>query len=116
MRKALVIFYVFFLFHIAFTEILPPTQPLDGPGGKNRCIYSKITETEYGRKDQKYYIFEPTDYHGRIAPVVAFIHGWLGTDPETYRLWIEHIVRQGIIVIYPVYQRLITVADYFTVY
>jgi dienelactone hydrolase len=116
MRIKYIIYFLLFFSQIGFVEILPPNQPLNGVGGKNRCVYSKIIESQYGQNDKKYYIFEPADYTERNAPVVAFIHGWLGTNPETYRLWIEHIVKQGVIVIYPVYQRLITVADYFTVY
>ncbi len=36
-------------------------------------------------------------------PVVAFLHGFLSSDPDVYRLWIEHEARSGTIVVYPSY-------------
>jgi acetyl esterase/lipase len=111
---------VAFLFIVSFSvakgaDVLPPEQPDTGPGGKD-YLYRSVKVTQYGRNDNKYYIFEPVNYKQRQAPVVAFIHGWIATDPSTYRLWIDHIVKKGNIVIYPVYQRIITGPDYFTFY
>jgi dienelactone hydrolase len=36
--------------------------------------------------------------------VVIFSHGWSGTNPKHYGAWIEHLVRRGNIVVYPLYQ------------
>lgn len=40
---------------------------------------------------------------GRI-PIVFFHHGWLGTSPKNFGALIDHLVRSGSVVIYPVYQ------------
>ena len=107
---------LFSYFNIVFAaDVLPPEQPLNGPGG-NEYLYNKVKVAEYGSNYNKYYIFEPDNYKERSAPVIAFIHGWIARDPSTYRLWIDHIVKKGNIVIYPVYQRTITGPDYFTIF
>jgi len=42
--------------------------------------------------------------NGASAPGIIFLHGYTAVDPETYYGHIEHLVKQGYIVIYPVYQ------------
>src|SRR5262249_6177285 len=39
------------------------------------------------------------------APVVLFLHGGCGTDPYLYAGWIDHIVRNGSVVIFPVFAK-----------
>ena len=58
----------------------------------------------YGEDNGRYYIFEPVTDDLITAPVVLFNHGWGGMNPKNYGAWIEHLVLQGIIVIFPVYQ------------
>jgi acetyl esterase/lipase len=110
-----ILFVIIYAFISVAADINPPEQQLYGPGGKE-YLYNKVTVTEYGRNDNKYYIFEPDNYKERFAPVIALIHGWLATDPNTYRLWIDHLVKKGNIVIYPVYQQPTTGPDYFTIF
>ena len=38
------------------------------------------------------------------APVVVFLHGWFAVNPGFYGAWIDHLVRDGKIVIFPRYQ------------
>jgi dienelactone hydrolase len=38
------------------------------------------------------------------APVVFFEHGWQGMNPKNYGALIDHLAREGNVVIYPVYQ------------
>src|SRR4051794_33801759 len=38
------------------------------------------------------------------APVVLFLHGWGATTPSYYRPWLEHLAREGNVVLYPRYQ------------
>lgn len=53
----------------------------------------------------EYTIFAPTPQNsGETFPVVLFLHGNGGYNPNNYRLWINHIVKKGNIVIYPRYQ------------
>ena len=35
------------------------------------------------------------------APVVVFFHGWFAVNPGFYGAWIDHLVRNGRIVIFP---------------
>jgi dienelactone hydrolase len=41
-------------------------------------------------------------------PVVIFLHAWGAMDPAPYGAWIDHIVRNNAIVIYPLYQNNLT--------
>lgn len=58
----------------------------------------------YGQGTLQYWLYEPADPSPASAPVVVFNHGWSAVNPEVYGAWIEHIVRRGNVVIYPVYQ------------
>jgi dienelactone hydrolase len=87
----------------------PPDQPLAGPGGVNRP-YADVVATRFGERPTGYWLFEPLDEGGERLlepqPLVIFMHGFTAVDPQTYRAWIDHIVRGGAVVIYPDYQRL----------
>ena len=41
----------------------------------------------------------------KCAPVVVFFHGWFAVNPGFYGAWIDHLVRNGRIVIFPRYQK-----------
>jgi dienelactone hydrolase len=86
-----------------FAEVLPPEQPLYGPGGKDYSHY-KVTKNVYGEGIHQYWIFEPSNPTPESAPLIVFNHGWGAVNPRAYGGWIEHIVRRGNIVIYPRYQ------------
>jgi dienelactone hydrolase len=60
---------------------------------------------EIGQGPKSYWIFEPDNPkpEGR-APVVVFLHGWFAVNPGFYGAWIDHLVRDGRIVIFPRYQ------------
>ena len=36
--------------------------------------------------------------------MVVFLHGWFAVNPGFYGAWIDHLVRDGNIVIFPRYQ------------
>jgi dienelactone hydrolase len=38
------------------------------------------------------------------VPIVFFHHGWLGMDPKNFGALIDHLAREGQVVVYPVYQ------------
>jgi acetyl esterase/lipase len=57
-----------------------------------------------GSGARSYWLYEPADPTPATAPVVVFHHGWLATNPGVYGAWIEHLARQGRIVIFPRYQ------------
>jgi pimeloyl-ACP methyl ester carboxylesterase len=41
------------------------------------------------------------------APLVIFVHGYSAMYPDTYRGWLNHLVKRGNIVVYPRYQELL---------
>jgi pimeloyl-ACP methyl ester carboxylesterase len=60
---------------------------------------------EIGEGPRSYWIFEPDDPKPEArAPVVVFLHGWFAVNPGFYGAWIDHLVRDGKIVIFPRYQ------------
>jgi pimeloyl-ACP methyl ester carboxylesterase len=60
---------------------------------------------EIGEGPRSYWIFEPDDPRPDArAPVVLFLHGWFAVNPGFYGAWIDHLVRDGKIVIFPRYQ------------
>lgn len=81
----------------------PPVQPRSGPGGKDYA-HERVEVQKFGWAARAYYIFTPAEPVPESAPVVVFLHGWSAVEPGPYRAWIDHIVRRGNIVIYPVYQ------------
>jgi acetyl esterase/lipase len=81
----------------------PPQQPLHGPGGAED-VHAGVVATEVKDGAEGWWLFTPSDPVPQHAPVVVFCHGWGGMNPRVYRAWIDHIVRRGNIVIYPLYQ------------
>lgn len=90
-----------------------PTQPATGPGGA-AVAYDGLLAQHFGPEPDGaseptgYWLFEPTRPRAGVAPgplpLVIFLHGYTGTDPEIYHAWIDHIVRRGAILIYPDWQ------------
>lgn len=88
----------------------PPAQPASGPGGAgyswSTSVMRHVTFSD-GTKD--YWTFEPSGWQGgggapTTAPLVVFLHGWLGDDPSFYADWINQVVRKGNVVVFPRYQ------------
>lgn len=82
----------------------PPSQPATGPGGSG-YNHAAVRKTLRGEEALQFWVFEPAEPHAAAAPVVVFTHGWGATNPRAYGAWIDHIVRRGNIVVYPVYQK-----------
>src|SRR5262245_28928388 len=78
-----------------------PQQPASGPGGADGSY--KVRESTFGTGGKQYWLYEPEPSRGS-APVILFLHGWGAMTPGGYRLWIDHLVERGNIVIYPRYQ------------
>lgn len=57
-----------------------------------------------GEGAQAFWVFFPSSSASKTAPVVFFMHGWLAMDPYFYGGWIDHLVKSGSIVVYPVFQ------------
>jgi hypothetical protein len=93
----------------------PPSQAATGPGGAE-FAYDGMLGQHYGPEPDGtseptgYWLFEPTrprtgtPVPSGPVPLVIFLHGYTGTDPEIYHAWLDHIVRRGAIVVYPDWQ------------
>jgi pimeloyl-ACP methyl ester carboxylesterase len=63
-----------------------------------------VTENLFGTGETSYYLFEPADPIPASAPVIVLMHGYTDLTPVKSQPWIDHLVKRGNIVIYPVYQ------------
>ncbi len=63
-----------------------------------------INRYEFGAGAKSYFLFEPAEPTPLKSPVIVFHHGWLAFNPGVYGAWIEHLVLQGNIVVFPRYQ------------
>ncbi len=78
---------------------LEPAEP------ENSSPHRSFKRYEIGEGPRSYWIFEPDDPKPEArAPVVVFLHGWFAVNPGFYGAWIDHLVRDGKIVIFPRYQ------------
>jgi acetyl esterase/lipase len=59
--------------------------------------------TDVGSGAQAAAIFRPGDASGP-GPVVVLIHAWAAIDPASYGPWIDHLVGEGVTVVYPTYR------------
>jgi pimeloyl-ACP methyl ester carboxylesterase len=108
------IIIILFSLPLVNAAILAPGQPATGPGGSN-YTHQEVKTSVYGEGATQYWIFEPASPKPASAPVLVFNHGWLATSPTFYQAWINHLVKQGYIVIYPRYQEdFTTPSDKFT--
>lgn len=84
------------------TDARPPEQPLRGPGGKE--YRHRVRPSVHGAGALAYWLFEPADPTPVTAPLIVFLHGWGGNNPASFGAWIDHLVRRGNLVVFPVYQ------------
>src|SRR5262249_51216282 len=82
--------------------------PAKDPAGSPTYPHKSVKRQEVGTGGQSYWLFEPAEPTPDVAPVVVFSHGWLAVNPGAYGAWIDHLVRRGMIVIFPRYQADVT--------
>lgn len=92
-----------------------PPQPTTGPGGSTLPYSSTVTTARANpsNDDLSYWIITPTGWVGggtapTKLPLVVFVHGFSQNQPANYASWINHIARQGNVVIFPKYQNFFT--------
>lgn len=92
-------------FSLAIFSQSQPQQPLSGPGSA-RYIHGGVNFYNFSPAfdDDGYWLFEPTNPKPDSADVIVFNHGYGVYNPGPYGKWIEHLVRQGYIVIFTRYQ------------
>jgi dienelactone hydrolase len=72
---------------------------------KARETHGAVQVLMQGEGKRRVYVFLPASPAlSGPAPVVFFHHGWLGMNPLNYGALIDHLAREGQVVIYPVYQ------------
>jgi acetyl esterase/lipase len=92
--------------HLHAGEDPPQGAGPSGPGPfEADAAHRRVRRYEIGQGPRSYWLFEPDEPkpEGR-APVVVFLHGWFAVNPGFYGAWIDHLVRDGRIVIFPRYQ------------
>jgi pimeloyl-ACP methyl ester carboxylesterase len=98
----------------------PPAQPAAGPGGASYPWSGYVQRTRYfGNVDLNYSTYEPAGWVGggaapTTAKIVVFMHGYTYNTTPYYATWLEHLVRKGNTVIFPIYQTQYTNAAFFT--
>ncbi|WP_246695049.1 alpha/beta hydrolase, partial [Methylobacterium sp. WL6] len=82
----------------------PPAQPNDGPGGVGDRKLT-IVKRAVGRTGASTFVFHAAGAapaEGR--PVAVLLHGWGATNPQSYGAWIDHLARNGWLVLFPRFQ------------
>ncbi|MDJ1158429.1 alpha/beta hydrolase [Chelatococcus sp. SYSU_G07232] len=80
-----------------------PTQPKNGPGGADYAA-GDVIKRAYGSGSAQAFVFHAAERSSAAKPVVVFLHAWGAVDPQIYGGWIDHLVRKGLVVVYPRYQ------------
>ncbi len=63
-----------------------------------------VVKHKVGEGAEAAWVFVPAGARAGPPPVVIFMHGYRALSPHDYGGWIEHLVRGGNVVIYPVYE------------
>jgi len=100
--------------HLSRTSAVAPQQPEIGPGGAD-YLHATVAKSQHGHGGDRYWLFKPAEPTPGITPLLVLLHGWAELNPQPYGAWIEHLVRRGNIVIFPVYQdNMLTSPNQFT--
>ncbi len=95
-------------FAMGKSEPAPPGKATYGYGSGEDYICNGFTEIVFGSGSDGsrvwYYIPDQLK-NGATAPVVVFLHGQLCIAPDIYMPHIEHLAKQGYIVIYPQFNK-----------
>jgi len=77
-----------------------------GPAAiETRQTHGSVDVVALGEGMHRVYLFLPAEpsVSGK-APMVFFHHGWQGMNPKNYGALLDHLTREGNVVVYPVYQ------------
>ncbi|MEZ5141437.1 MAG: hypothetical protein R2726_02810 [Acidimicrobiales bacterium] len=86
----------------------PPGQPATGYGSSQGYVATSATKhvTGDGYAGTRVWWYVPNRLqHGTTAPVVVFLHGFMLLAPEIYQGHIDHLTRQGYIVVFPQFNK-----------
>lgn len=88
--------------------VTPPEQASTGYGSTQFYLSPSYRVYTLGnaRDGSRLWYYVPDQLkNGLTAPVVVYLHGWTAYLPEYYIGQIEHLVKQGYIVLFPQYQK-----------
>jgi hypothetical protein len=114
-RRAALLLVLFVAGADAFAENAPspPAAPASGWGSPAARWPHAAWSSFHNSKAQDYrvYVVKPVAREGspplpERLPVVAYLHGFGAIEPGFYAAWLEHMARQGTIVVYPSYPAL----------
>lgn len=80
-----------------------PVQPKTGPGGLGNTD-QEVVKRGVGRVGAPTYVYHLGDNPTSPRPVVVLLHAWGAVNPVVYGGWIEHLARQGFLVLAPGFQ------------
>ncbi|MDP4003022.1 alpha/beta hydrolase [Methylobacterium sp. NEAU K] len=105
LRGSLAAGVILFLAGIVSVEAAsPPSQPAEGPGGVGDRK-ATVVKRLLGRGAATTFAFYSSGAPPAAGrPVVIFLHGWGVVNPQSYGGWIDHLVRQGWLVLVPRFQ------------
>lgn len=78
-------------------------QHAKGPGSME-YPHGRVDKSLRGEGVEGYWLFQPKRPTPAEAPVILFVHGTRAMNPYDYGGWIEHLVRKGNVVIYPIFE------------
>mgnify|MGYP000861800001 CR=1 FL=1 len=93
---------------VAVLVACQPSRPTSGPGSAAADIPTSVTTTDVGSGTDgtRVYTFVPNVLKGGTsAPVVVVLHGFQLLAPDIYGGLIDHLNRQGYIVVFPAYSK-----------
>lgn len=83
---------------------IPKLTDFEPESYKKQEVFNTIKVMTLGDGADRSYAFYPENPSAKQLPLVIFLHGWMGTNPKNFGALIDHLVRRGSVVIYPVYQ------------
>jgi acetyl esterase/lipase len=95
---------------LAFVLCLASSPAFASPVGPSalmaRETHGAVKILAQGEGAARVYVFLPEQPAvSGYVPVIFFHHGWQGMDPKNFGALIDHLAREGQVVIYPVYQQ-----------
>jgi dienelactone hydrolase len=86
--------------------LLPAPAPAQNAAAlMQRETHGAVEVLSQGEGAARVYLFIPVQPapRGRV-PLVLFHHGWQGMNPKNFGALVDHLAREGNVVVYPVYQ------------
>jgi acetyl esterase/lipase len=84
--------------------VVAPMTVARAEEGAGDYPHQAVGHEAIGKGASRVWIFFPEHPKPESANVVVFMHGWRALDPAPYGGWLDHIVRKGRVVLYPLFE------------